>query len=649
MRDYDGRRAEVIEALTRLRPHADMSTVQSIYATSGTIDFEARRIVNEMATRFSTLVRMPGLSAGKRTIVRAQQTARQVGSLFAPFVPARVWELRRRAGIVTRPKRSREPWLGKLENHFRRASGLSERAMSQIKTSRQRELHRRHMLSSAEVRIADLRIRLNDLSRRIPDGLVNRVPLYLELARLERRIGHDMIAATYLLRIMRWLGKDQFGTLPYVAATLRRNDCAYEAETAEAMFGARDQTEQHCYHLVQTAYERNRRKAELPLAVLDDRRGTEPRRVCVVASLYKAADKLPTLLAMLANQTLALRGELEVVLVDSNSPADEYGAMEAFLRDHALPVAYARSENRETIQAAWNRGIHLSRAPYLCFIGADEGLHPDALRQLADALDADTSVDWAMADSLVTNVDRHGVYDSDIMPYDRRGYLQDLVYLDTTYLSWVGGLYRRTIHDRFGYYDETFRAAGDTEFKNRIMPHIRSVRVPKMLGVFNNYPEERTTQSPRAEIEDLRAWYLWRTAGGLRYAFDQRPAEDATALLRTALNYRKAFCGHYSSDFDLASALSVYLAGRPDAPEGAATLQDEMANTIGLMRSIEMLPANIMSRPRGFGTAAWVYRRVQQVRQLGARHRQLLDLPVTPTYEVFNDNRHEQHCWSWSN
>jgi len=245
-------------------------------------------------------------------------------------------------------------------------------------------------------------------------------------------------------------------------------------------------------------------------------------------------------------------------------------------------------------------------------------------------------------------VDRDGVYDSDIMPYDRSGYGQDMVYLETCYLSWVGGLYRRSIHDRFGYYDESFRASGDTEFKNRILPHIRSVHVPKMLGVFNNYPEERTTQSPRAEIEDLRAWYLWRTPGGLRYAFDNRPAEDAASLLRTALNYRKSFCGHLSSDFDIANALAVYLSGRPDAPSWVPEARREIAAALRLLRSIELVPPGLGVGHHGLGIMWWAYRRVCEARRLGARHQSLLNLPARPVYEVFNDNRHEQHWWSWS-
>jgi len=569
---------------------------------------------------------------------------RRVFRLVEPLLPqALAVQLRRRlADTLRRLRGLRRAGLHgvareTIKRRIREATGLSPRTIKQIVASRRGSL------------APDAGNALAALSGRITDHLVDRVKLFRTMARLERQAGRDLIAATYGLRIMRWLGRDGFGDLPFVAAALRAHGFAHEADPAEAMFGGGDDTEARCLELMRDAYRRNRHNSDPPLAV-DDRRGDAARRVCVVVSLYNAADKLPTLLACLAQQSLARRGELEVVLVDSNSPADERAAMEGFLARQPLPVAFARSAERETIQQAWNRGIKLARAPYLAFLGADEGLHPDALRQLADALDADPRADWAMADSLVTEVDAAGVYAGDVKAYDRTGYRQDLVYLDTCYLSWVGGLYRRSIHDRFGYYDASFRAAGDTEFKNRILPHIRSVHVPRMLGVFNNYPEARTTASPRAEIEDLRAWYLWRTPAGMRYAFAERPAEDAMALLRTALNYRKSDCRHLSSDFDLADALARYLATRADAPAawvgGAAQATGE---AVAMLRGLEQLPDTLARGPGGLNVARHVFARVYGARvKMAERHRVQFNLPARPTYEVFNDNRYDQHWWPWS-
>lgn len=657
--DYDARREELVAALARAGLRPDLASVQTIHDPSPTRDLEARQTTVDLAARFHLLgrvTRTPGLlHAARRTVARVKPLARGV----APLVPAPLRRAARKVGrqvVLVARTRSLSGLHGAVKEDIRArirdATGLSPRTIQQVIRARRLPQLREDMVRLPETSTKDLRDKIALLSSAASNFLVDRVRLYRELARLERRAGHELIAATYQMRIMRWLGEDRYGDLPFVASTFRAGGFHHEAATAEAMFGGDPaDRDARCAALMQDAYARNLSKPELPLAVLEDPRGPAGGavpRTAVIVSLYNAATKLPTLLDNLALQTMAQAGELEVVLVDSNSPADERAALEAWRRSRGstLPVVYARSAERETIQAAWNRGIRLARAPYLAFLGADEGLHPDALRQLAAALDRDRRADWAMADSLVTSVDRNGVFDADVMPYDRTGYRQDLVLLETCYLSWVGGLYRRSIHERFGFYDESFRAAGDTEFKNRLMPHIRSVHVPGMLGVFNNYPEERTTAHPRAEIEDLRAWYLWRTPAGMGYAFGKRPVEDAMALLRDCFGYRKSFTGHLSTDFDLAHSLARHIAARPDAPSSRRDLLQVTQDAVALMRSMELLPPSASGRLAAARHAWSVVREFRKAR--AARHAAVLGLPTTPFHEVFNDNRYEQHWWSWS-
>lgn len=659
LREYDARRAELIDTLRRAALQGDLASLSAIYDPAPVCDLEARQAVVDLAARYELMGRVR--RSGRLGQVLRQTVARGqfVAAHLAPLVPA---PLRRAARSATRQALllARTRSFSSLHSavkediraRIRAATGLSARTIQQLIRARRLLALREEMLRLPETSTRDRQAKLAKISAAASDFLVDRVRLYRELARLERRAGRALIAATYQMRIMRWLGQDRYGDLPFVAATFREAGFVHEAAAAEAMFGG-DLAERdaRCAALLQEAYARNRTKRELPLAVLEDPReaaGGAVPRAAVIVSLYNAAAKLPTLLDNLALQTMAQAGELEVVLVDSNSPADERSALEAWRRSRgsALPVVYARSAERETIQAAWNRGIRLARAPYLAFLGADEGLHPDALRRLAAALDHDRRVDWAIADSLVTSVDCHGVFDADVMTYDRSGYRQDLVLLDTCYLSWVGGLYRRSIHDRFGFYDESFRAAGDTEFKNRIMPHIHSVHVTGVLGVFNNYPEERTTAHPRAEIEDLRAWYLWRTPAGMGYAFGRRPVEDALHLLRDCFGYRKSFCRHISTDFDLAEALARHIAARPDAPAFAAAALQATGEALARLRELELLPeaaAGRLAVASHAWSVVWEFHKGR-----AARHAALLDLPGTPFHEVFNDNRYEQHWWSWS-
>ncbi|MBU8540524.1 glycosyltransferase [Falsiroseomonas tokyonensis] len=671
--DYDAHRDRLAQALHQAALVPDASGLDRVHEAQGPADLRAQQAAIEIVAQLSAALMDPpqglrqsaearlaqgraALLAGARrvhAVLPVKRALRSAWRLLPHQARSEVLDIngRLQAVLATPPGHSRRGALiGQVDGAIRRRGGFGEKEYDQV-----RNLSRLPPLLAAlrempERRAEEIEDKLRCLSAASGTHLADRVPLFREMARLERRLGNPLTAATYLLRTLRWVGGDPRGDLPFIAHTLRQHNFVQEALTAEAMFGDAADRGALCLDLMRGAYARNRTKPDLPLAVLDDRRDPAARpRACVIASLYNAADKLPTLLGMLARQTLAQQGGLEVVLVDSNSPADEQGAFAAFAAAHPdLPICYARSAERETIQAAWNRGIKLARAPYLAFLGADEGLHPDALRRLADALDADGSADWAMADSIVTNVDRHGVYDSDIMVYDRTGYRQDLVYLETCYLSWVGALYRRSIHDRFGYYDEGFRAAGDTEFKNRVMPHIRSIHVPAPLGIFNNYPEERTTQHPRAEIEDLRAWYLWRSAPGMDYAFGQRAPEDAAALLRDCFGYRKSYCGHLSTDFDLAEALADHLLRREDRPDWAAAAWQESRRALALVRGFEEVPEDMRRPGSGIPRRLWGIRQLREAQAQARRQRERLGLAADPPFQVFNDNRYEQHFWSWS-
>jgi len=287
---------------------------------------------------------------------------------------------------------------------------------------------------------------------------------------------------------------------------------------------------------------------------------------------------------------------------------------------------------------AWNRGIALARAPYLSFLGVDEAVVPHCLETLAAELDADPSLDWVQGNSIVTNVDTHGTRTSDLMLYDRTGYRQDLAYLETCYLSWVGALYRRSIHDRFGYYDSRFRAAGDTEFKNRVLPFINSKSLPQTLGMFLNYPEDRTTHHPRAEIEDLRAWYLHRTPAGVEYAFGHRDPADVAKLFMDCLGYRKSYCQHTSTDVEYGDHLAAYLAKVcPTSPALAYSAANR--RVLELYRSLDYL--------ENLSIGAALRASVRSQRLLLQQRRAQVPNGLVPHYEIFNDNRYEQHSWLW--
>ena len=438
---------------------------------------------------------------------------------------------------------------------------------------------------------------------------------------------------------MRLLGSDLYHDLPEVHRTLNALNFAAEAEALAAMYEDPARAPQRCERLLKSALEANRRPpTPIPFQRFEDARYPEAPRVAVIVSLYNAADKLGLFLHAIRNQSLFKERQVELILVDSGSPADEYRALTSTLSRIELPYLYVRTANRETIQTAWNRGITLAKAPYLSFLGVDEALTPDCLQVLADALDDDPAVDWVQGDSLLTEVDENGCWSRDIMTYDRDGYTANHVYLETCYLSWVGAMYRRSMHDRVGYYDGSFRATGDNEFKLRVLPFIKTRRIPRLLGIFCNYPEVRATGSPTAELEDIRAWYLHRTLGGVRYALANQDPCEAEKLLLLSLRYRKSYTNHYSSDVEYAAHAAAYLKeALPLSPLiGLAPGVQRLLRSVRQHDHLENLTRSGIRKTLADACGTWA--------NVQLEHRRTPWLGEVE-YSFGRDNRHEQHSF----
>ncbi len=459
-----------------------------------------------------------------------------------------------------------------------------------------------------------------------------RVSIWKEIARLERYLGHSLISVVYDLRIMRLLGYDKFSRLDLVILELEKHGFNKEAEVASAMFGKEINNRDVCLKLLNKVYKSNLRPVvKNDYIIFDDNRKKNQYRVSIIVSLYNAADKLALFLSSIEHQTLFEKEEAELIFVETASPLNDYEVFQSFKKSSNIPMVYAKTSKRETIQSAWNRGISISRGEFLSFLGVDEMISPETSEILAKELDNNPEIDWVQADSIVTEVDEDGTCKKDIMKYDRDGYKQELVYLETCYLSWVGALYRKSIHERFGYYDSTFRAAGDSEFKNRILPHIRTKHIPRTLGIFFNYPDGQTTCSPIAEIEDLRAWYLHRTPAGLEYAFSKHDLEDLESLFMKSLNYRKSYTKHISTDIEYAFLLLTFI--KEKFPKSRILkYEKKLKNHLVKLRALEESSGEYYKY-----ILIVLFNKINPFKRKSYDH----------FFHLFNDNRFEQHCMIW--
>lgn len=479
----------------------------------------------------------------------------------------------------------------------------------------------------------------------------NRVSLFDMMAETEARRGNDLLYATYKVRSMRLTGGGSRETVDRVAGVLTAEGFPREADVVRWLHGPDKDLASARRYLDSTRTAFRTPPSRDIESVVDRRTGHAPQ-ASIIVSLYRAADKLPAFLRGLSRLTERTRRSCEVVLVDSHSPDDTQAVIARELDDLAragrpLSVVCIRTGLRETIQAAWNRGIVAARADYVSFLGVDEMNRTDAFDIMIDFLDAHPDVDWVQGTAVVTDVAPNGSFLRDTMAYDRRFENDVVQLLDTCFIGYVGAMYRKSIHDRVGFYDSSFRGAGDTEFKNRALPSMRVVTLPTCLGFFLNYPEERVTASAAVEIEDIRAWYLHRSAAGMGYHFENDP-DDAVDLFRRCLAYRKTYLDQTSTDLELALAIHAYLRSvRSDRVAAIEEAASHVNRALGAYRMLDTLEAR-KGPAVGLAGDARVRILVEDAAlQLEATATLLRVEGWTGDLTFLNDNRSHQHFNLW--
>ncbi len=132
--------------------------------------------------------------------------------------------------------------------------------------------------------------------------------------------------------------------------------------------------------------------------------------------------------------------------------------------------------NERNMGATWtyNRGIRHASGEYCTFVAADDICHPQLFSTLAGPLDADAA-DFVYADMFV--VDDHGriLREFRLPDYDFERCFCDW------YLCGVATLYRRSLHERFGYYNEAAMADDHECYLRFAEGGARFLHVPKTL------------------------------------------------------------------------------------------------------------------------------------------------------------------------
>ncbi|MDA8140089.1 MAG: glycosyltransferase [Desulfobacteraceae bacterium] len=230
--------------------------------------------------------------------------------------------------------------------------------------------------------------------------------------------------------------------------------------------------------------------------------------ISAIVSTYNSERFMRGCLEDLLSQTAADR--LEIVVIDSASGQNERAIVREFQR-YCANIKYIRTQNREPLYAAWNRGIKLAQGKYVTSANTDDRHRRNGLEQMAAVLETQPRVALVYADVIKTATENETF--SKCTPagmlcwfdWDRRRLLSDGCFMGPQ------PMWRRSVHDVFRYFDESLTVSSDYEFWLRISQIFDFQRLASPLGLYlerADSVEHADHQKKLAEDGTVHATYL---------------------------------------------------------------------------------------------------------------------------------------------
>ncbi|MEZ2320221.1 MAG: glycosyltransferase [Microcoleus sp.] len=210
---------------------------------------------------------------------------------------------------------------------------------------------------------------------------------------------------------------------------------------------------------------------------------TDNCKVSAIVSTYNSEKFIRGRLDNLVNQTLYTKGQLEIIVIDSNSEQNEPSIVKEFQNKYPH-IVYERTPNRETIYAAWNRGIKMCHGQYVINANADDRFATNALEIMVNKLDDECHLSAVYGDWLITAVENDSFdSNSDKFNFSYPEFIPPLLlyYQITTHAA----LIKKSVFDQIGYYRDDMKVFGDRDFMLRFYDNgLMAQKIPDIVGLY---------------------------------------------------------------------------------------------------------------------------------------------------------------------
>lgn len=232
--------------------------------------------------------------------------------------------------------------------------------------------------------------------------------------------------------------------------------------------------------------------------------------VSIITSLYKGMDYIEHFMRNITSQTI-FADFCELIIIDANSPEGEYEVIEPYMQTFKN-IRYIRTEEVIGIYNAWNLGVENAKGLFLTNANLDDLRSSDCLEKQALALIENEDCDLVYQDVYYTFTPN--------LPFEliaKCGIKSNLPIATRANMLQFNSphnapMWRKSLHDRIGLFNTSYRSAGDYEMWLRALLYgSKFFKIQEALAVYYNNPFGLSTRSETKgvrEAQDIQRVYI---------------------------------------------------------------------------------------------------------------------------------------------
>lgn len=230
--------------------------------------------------------------------------------------------------------------------------------------------------------------------------------------------------------------------------------------------------------------------------------GTNPHlnlipKISIITSMFKAEKYLDQFMIDVTRQTIfEIKDKCEWIILDANPIDDntDYNIIKPYLEKYSN-IIYKKLDVDKGIYDTWNQCIKLSTGEYITNMNCDDRRAPDNLEKMASFLYCNPGISLVYCDSYIS---REPNVNWEMIKPDQEHYnmaefsKSELLKFNFPHNNPV---WRRSLHDKYGYFDPKYKSAGDCEFWRRcVWSGAVFKKYPReILGIYYFNPEGMST------------------------------------------------------------------------------------------------------------------------------------------------------------